>query len=510
MFDHARAIPLVILVAGAFATHVCDGSVAHGAAHRPSHRPVHRHGTPERPHIATPDVDVSTGVRHKKQQRQTCRLSFRQQCGKSHNGNGTPDLTGLRISCKDWARVNVTRFLGFGYFKLAFAGTFGDDPTTYAIVLPRDYAYNAHRKDCTCDTKAWFGTEQKRGFVEDSEWHGRTTHSNDTKWSTTFYGGCQLAFSPGVSAATRRSLQRGPTPTFAVLELTASFSRVAESELPWCRRLMALHSTFGAIGRLEGQGLTHCDLGKSKQFGFTADGRAVVVDVGHTRRHSHGSAASGTGSCGACTTSCTNNWDDWRFTRTCPREKRKTGNATVGADDPCAVPESHGYRRGGSLIMLIAKLAARDLLGLSAAPHRVTDGTAPSPLTVAAMGRAGPEVEAGARSILHHLETTAATAAEAQQMVLEVLTMASDNQGQQCLDGSVGVFKAVIAKDLAGPRLTQEECLAETKGEVGTSCISGVPVPVQLPNTSSHFRKSDKLSSMEANFVKWVLQEHSK
>ena len=53
-----------------------------------------------------------------------------------------------RMSCKDWARVNVTRFLGFGYFKLAFAGTFGDDPTTYAIVLPRGNAK---------DPKEWFG-----------------------------------------------------------------------------------------------------------------------------------------------------------------------------------------------------------------------------------------------------------------------------------------------------------------------------------------------------------------
>ena len=112
--------------------------------------------------------------------------------------------------------------------------------------------------------------------------------------------------------------------------------------------------------------------------------------------------------------------------------------------------------------------------------------------------------------MLHHLTTTAATAAEAQQMVLEVLAMASDNQGQQCLDGSVGVFEAVIAKDLAGLRLTQDECLAETKGEVGINCVSGVPVPLQLPNAKRDFFDHHKLSIMEADFVKWVLQKHLK
>ena len=130
-------------------------------------------------------------------------------------------------------------------------------------------------------------------------------------WTARFYGGC---LDPD---STKRRFLGGPggesflSPIFAVVEVGASFDKVVRSpELPWCYRVMTMHSALAAVARMENKGLLHCDFGEAKQLAFSlqrgAKFRVFVVDVGATRERSHGSYPSGSG-CSNCTATCRSN-----------------------------------------------------------------------------------------------------------------------------------------------------------------------------------------------------------
>ena len=162
------------------------------------------------------------------------------------------------------------------------------------------------------------------------------------------------------------------------------------------------------------------------------------------------------------------------------------------------------------MVMAVAILLTPDLIGTFVDPSSLQSTRQRQ--AVAAMVQAGPQVNAGAAAMMRRLKTTAATAAEAQQMVRHVLAMAPGSQDQQCLDESAGVLETVIARGLGGPPRTQEECLellAKNRGDaadpVTKTCLSGVLVRQEerLVDDVEALRRA--LSTAEVDFVKWIL-----